>query len=86
MVAGDNTLNTLCARVLLRDMVKNKGFNSQSFLREYVAFMTTPGTHRDTYAESFHREFFKNFSQGKKEISNYVSFMFLFQYLQTELS
>lgn len=26
--------------------------------------MTTPDSHRDTYAESFHREFFKNFSQG----------------------
>ena len=25
-----------------------------------VAFMTTPGSHNDTYAESFHRDFFKS--------------------------
>ena len=24
-----------------------------------VTFMTTPGSHNDTYAESFHRDFFK---------------------------
>jgi hypothetical protein len=26
--------------------------------------MTTPGTHNDTYAESFHRDFFKNYAAG----------------------
>lgn len=26
----------------------------------YVAFMTTPGSHNDTYAESYHRDFFKS--------------------------
>jgi hypothetical protein len=26
--------------------------------------MTTPGTHNDTYAESFHRDFFKNWAAG----------------------
>jgi hypothetical protein len=25
----------------------------------YVAFMTTPGSHNDTYAESYHRDFFR---------------------------
>jgi hypothetical protein len=25
----------------------------------YISFMTTPGSHNDTYAESFHRDFFR---------------------------
>jgi hypothetical protein len=34
------------------------------FLDDYVKFMTTPGSHNDTYAESFHRDFFKNWAAG----------------------
>ena len=36
-----------------------------SFLTAYVKFMTTPGSHNDTYAETYHRMFFKNLQQGK---------------------
>jgi ADP-ribosyl-[dinitrogen reductase] hydrolase len=61
---GDNTLNLRCARVLLRSMNTIGRYDSDDFLREYIAFMTTPGTHDDTYAESYHREFFARFSQG----------------------
>lgn len=66
MLAGDNTLNTLCSRLLLRGITERNGYTDQGFLDDYVAFMTTPGTHEDTYAESFHREFFKNYSKGAK--------------------
>merc|ERR1719188_586196 len=31
-----------------------------SYLEDYVAFMTTPGTHNDTYAATAHRMFFAN--------------------------
>ncbi len=30
-------------------------YDAKRFLDDYVAFLTTPGTHNDTYAESFHR-------------------------------
>jgi len=34
------------------------------FLKDYVTFMTTPGSHDDTYAESFHRAWFANYARG----------------------
>ncbi|KAI8462695.1 MAG: ADP-ribosylglycohydrolase-domain-containing protein [Monoraphidium minutum] len=65
MKAGENTLNALCARVVLRDIAANGGsYSPASFLQSYVKFMTTPGSHNDTYAESFHRDFFKNWAAG----------------------
>lgn len=65
MKAGENTLNALCTRVVLRDITQNGGrYSARSFLAAYVKFMTTPGSHDDTYAESFHRDFFKNWAAG----------------------
>jgi ADP-ribosylglycohydrolase len=61
---GDNTLNLLCVRVLLRSMNTIGRYDSSDFLREYISFMTTPGSHNDTYAESYHREFFANYARG----------------------
>jgi len=39
-------------------------YDPSAFLDAYVQFMTTPDTHNDTYAESFHRDFFKNWAAG----------------------
>ena len=64
MAAGENTLNALCARLVTRGIAAEKGYSSGRFLKDYVAFMTTPGTHNDTYAESFHRDFFANWATG----------------------
>ncbi len=65
MVAGENTLNAVCARLVTRGISAEKGaYGSARFLKDYVAFMTTPGTHNDTYAESFHRDFFSNWAAG----------------------
>lgn len=125
MVAGENTLNALCARVVLRGIAREGRYDPAAFLDDYVAFMTTPGeagargggdtscmrratvrlltasrlqrwstagcrpqpiqsqlkavrliphtfvtppcaagTHNDTYAESFHRDFFSNWAAG----------------------
>ena len=36
---------------------------NRGFLQSYVQFMTTPGSHNDTYAESFHRDFFSNYAK-----------------------
>eukprot|EP00047_Mylnosiga_fluctuans_P003944 m.231872 g.231872 ORF g.231872 m.231872 type:complete len:379 (-) comp12272_c0_seq1:46-1182(-) len=64
MQPGENTLNALCARNLVRAMTASRGYNAADALSAYVTFMTTPGTHNDTYAESFHRDFFSRFAQG----------------------
>ncbi|GLI63555.1 hypothetical protein VaNZ11_006408 [Volvox africanus] len=64
MKAGENTLNAICARVVLRNLAREKGYNTTSWLQDYVTFMTTPGSHNDTYAESFHRDFFRNWAAG----------------------
>jgi ADP-ribosylglycohydrolase len=64
MQAGDNTLNLLCARVLLRSLNATGRHDPADFLREYVSFMTMPDRHNDTYAESYHRDFFANYALG----------------------
>mmetsp|Transcript_15959 Transcript_15959/g.62352 ORF Transcript_15959/g.62352 Transcript_15959/m.62352 type:complete len:374 (+) Transcript_15959:50-1171(+) len=65
MQAGENTLTSRCARILLRTIAEAGGvYEEDRFLEDYVKFMTTPGTHNDTYADSFHREFFLRFGQG----------------------
>jgi ADP-ribosyl-[dinitrogen reductase] hydrolase len=64
LAAGDNTLNLLCARILIRNLTASGGHDPQAFLRDYIAFMTAPDSHRDTYAESYHRDFFANWARG----------------------
>jgi ADP-ribosylglycohydrolase len=64
MSAGDNTLNLLCARVLLRSLVSKGHYDKTDFLQAYIRFMITPDQHNDTYAESYHRDFFANFTNG----------------------
>ena len=64
MQAGDNTLNLLCARVLLRGLSADTAYDPASFLRDYISFMTTADSHNDTYAESYHRDFFANYACG----------------------
>ena len=66
MFAGENTLNAHCARVLMRTIIACEGkYDEPEFLSAYVNFMTsdTP-LHPDTYAESYHREFFSNLAAG----------------------
>lgn len=64
MHAGDNTLNLLCARVLLRSLNTNGHYDPTDFLQEYISIMTEPDRHNDTYAESYHRDFFANYAKG----------------------
>lgn len=64
MQAGDNTLNLLCARVLLRSLITNGCYDSTDYLHAYIRFMTEPNQHNDTYAESYHRDFFANYAKG----------------------
>lgn len=48
-----------------RLLSKENEFSADSLRNEYVNFMTTPGSHNDTYAGSCHRTFFGNYAQGK---------------------
>ncbi len=62
MQAGENTLGSLLVRLVLRSLASTSGKYSRSdFLRRYVRFMTTPGSHNDTYVEGVHRQFFLNY-------------------------
>jgi len=66
MQAGENTLNALCARLLMRHL-SNHGshYEASAWLQDYIDFMTAdPPLHRDTYAESYHRGFFANLERG----------------------
>ncbi len=65
MAAGENTLNAITARVVLRSYTAAGACDVPAFLKEYVKFMTTPGSHNDTYAESYHRMFFANWVNKK---------------------
>lgn len=66
MQAGDNTLNACCARLMVRHLVENNGYNESQWLDDYINFMTSePAAHPDTYAESYHRGFFANLQNGK---------------------
>lgn len=58
---GENTLEVSIARVLMKSIVDNGGtFDPDRFRNAYVKFMTTPGSHNDTYASTCHRMFFAN--------------------------
>ncbi|XP_028319567.1 uncharacterized protein LOC114473952 [Gouania willdenowi] len=62
--AGENTLNVVCALRAARTLVLGRFVDVSvadaraAVLSDYVSFMTSPGSHPDTYAESFHRDFF----------------------------
>lgn len=64
MSAGDNTLNLLCARVFMCSLAAKGHYDATDFLQEYIRFMTEPDRHNDTYAESYHRDFFANYAAG----------------------
>ena len=52
----------------MKSIVANDGkFVEDHFRKAYIAFMTTPGSHHDTYASTCHRMFFSNLVVHKKE-------------------
>jgi ADP-ribosyl-[dinitrogen reductase] hydrolase len=62
--AGENTLNVKICRLLIESINQSGTYDADDFLRRYVAYMTTPGNHRDTYIEECHRNFFANYARG----------------------
>lgn len=64
--AGENTLNFQLSVELFRFVEATGKYDSQAWLERYIEFMLTPGRHRDTYVEEYHRSFFTNLARGKK--------------------
>ncbi|MGB1227213.1 MAG: ADP-ribosylglycohydrolase family protein [Poseidonibacter sp.] len=66
MSAGENTLNAWCAKWLITSLIDNPSYSVDSWAKEYISLMTSEtANHPDTYAESYHREFFSNYIEGK---------------------
>jgi len=63
--AGENTLNFQLATELVTLCEKNGGYDPDAWLAHYIDFMLTPGKHRDTYLEEYHRGFFTRYASGK---------------------
>jgi len=69
LAAGDNTLNFVLAAELFALVRRDGGYDPERWLDHYVAFMLTPGRHRDTYVEEYHRHFFTNLAAGRKPLA-----------------
>jgi len=64
--AGDNTLEASLERNVLKILATSRGhFDIEALRSGYVKFMTTKGSHNDTYASTCHRMFFKNMTEGQ---------------------
>jgi len=62
--AGENTLNLQLAKVLIDSLIERGGYDADDYLQRYIHFMLTPGQHRDTYVEEYHRKFFTAYARG----------------------
>ena len=78
MKAGENTLDTLIARLLMKSIVEQGGgdVDGKKFLEKYVTYMTTKDLgyvedpfaercHHDVYVATAHRMFFANYIKSK---------------------
>jgi ADP-ribosylglycohydrolase len=61
--AGENTLNLKICAQLMVSLNEKEGYDADDYLKRYISYMTTPGNHRDTYVEEYHRHFFTNYAQ-----------------------
>lgn len=66
LAAGENTLNFQLAARLHEQTLRLSRYDADAWLAFYVDFMLTPGRHRDTYVEEYHREFFTNYARGRQ--------------------
>jgi len=63
--AGENTIESDITRECYNSITANGGVLSPPMLIDgYIKFMTTPGTHNDCYASTYHRMFFLNRQRG----------------------
>jgi ADP-ribosylglycohydrolase len=64
--AGENTVNFRLATELYEQVRTHGGYAPERWARRYIECMLTPGWHRDTYLEEYHRGFFTRYAQGKE--------------------
>ncbi len=64
LAAGENTLNFRLAGELYRMVRQRGGYPAAEWAERYIELMLTPGWHRDTYVEEYHRAFFLHHSRG----------------------
>jgi len=62
--AGENTLGANLVRVLLRSVIKNSAYDQDSFLDDFILYMTSTDTNSDPYLEIYIRDWFENYSKG----------------------
>lgn len=62
--AGENTLNLQLGKVLCESLIARGSYDADDYLDRYIHFMLTPGQHRDTYVEEYHRKFFTAYARG----------------------
>jgi ADP-ribosyl-[dinitrogen reductase] hydrolase len=62
--SGENTIAAHLVRVLMRTVIEEGRYDEEVFLRMFIEFMTTAGSHADPYLEIYLRSWFENFSRG----------------------
>jgi ADP-ribosylglycohydrolase len=62
--AGESTLNLKLCTLLIESLNDKGGYDPDDYLKRYITYMTTPGKHRDTYVEEYHRHFFTQYAKG----------------------
>ena len=83
--AGENTLEAQLVRVLSKSISDRGIFDANDFRERYMKFMTTPGSHNDTYASTCHRMFFANLVKGNIPSFPTIFLSSLIQTLSTPL-
>jgi ADP-ribosylglycohydrolase len=64
LTAGDYSLNSDLARVLMRSVIAAGRYRPEDFIQGFIEHMTTPGRGHDPYTEYFVRCWFENYSRG----------------------
>ena len=62
--AGENTLGANLVRVLIRSIISTGAYSQETFLDDFVTFMTTPEKNNDPYTEIYIRSWFENYAKG----------------------
>lgn len=73
LAAGENTVNFKLARALYEQTKEQGGYDSERWVHHYIESMLTPGWHRDTYLEEYHRAFFNRYASGKNVLKCGIS-------------
>ncbi len=63
--AGENTANFKLAREIYNQVKEAGEYDPTRWVLRYIELMLTPGWHRDTYLEEYHRAFFTRYANGK---------------------